>query len=278
MIEIPEARVLARQLTETLRGRKIQKVTGMAHPHKFAFTEGDVATYPALLEGKYFTKASGFGCWVEMMFEDTVVAVSEGMRLRFVEQKEDLPNKHQLLLQLEGGDFIVASVQMYGALIVRKAGEVENTYYWLNKEAPSIIDGELTYDMFHSMITSPDVQKLSLKAFLATDQRFPGLGNGVLQDMLYYSRMHPKRKISTLEEADYVSLYEHMRDTLTDMDQFGGRNTEKDLFGRPCKYVTKMSSKTKGTLCPKCGMEVEKRSYLGGSIYFCPGCQPSVKE
>lgn|GEM_PF-2077218 len=30
------------------------------------------------------------------------------------------------------------------------------------------------------------------KAFLATEQRIPGLGNGVLQDILWTARIHPK--------------------------------------------------------------------------------------
>lgn len=41
-----------------------------------------------------------------------------------------------------------------------------------------------------------------MKAFLAAEQRFPGIGNGVLQDILLESGIHPKRKISTLRDLE----------------------------------------------------------------------------
>jgi formamidopyrimidine-DNA glycosylase len=59
-------------------------------------------------------------------------------------------------------------------------------------------------------LLSPDaVQKLSLKAALATEQRIPGLGNGSLQDILWQAHLHPKRKTNTLsDEEDSSTLYQ----------------------------------------------------------------------
>ena len=45
---------------------------------------------------------------------------------------------------------------------------------------------------------------LSAKAFLATEQRIPGLGNGVLQDILFNARIHPKRKMATLVSVNWT--------------------------------------------------------------------------
>ena len=55
---------------------------------------------------------------------------------------------------------------------------------------------------FYQIISPSDAQKLSLKALLATKQRIPGLGNGVLQDILFNAKMHPKRKVNRLSEDD----------------------------------------------------------------------------
>ena len=52
-----------------------------------------------------------------------------------------------------------------------------------------------------------------------------------------------------------------------------GRDTEKDLFSQKGKYQTKMSKNTVGKTCDRCGFVIMKKSYLGGSIYFCDGCQ-----
>jgi formamidopyrimidine-DNA glycosylase len=54
----------------------------------------------------------------------------------------------------------------------------------------------------------------------------------------------------------------------------GGRDVQLDLYGHPGGYVTKLSKNTVGKPCPACGARIEKAAYLGGSIYFCPRCQP----
>lgn len=85
---------------------------------------------------------------------------------------------------------------------------------------------------------------LSAKAFLATEQRFPGLGNGVLQDILFAARIHPKRKLRNLTEAERERLLSAVVSVLGEMTAQGGRDTEKDLFGRVGGYATKMSKNT----------------------------------
>ena len=75
------------------------------------------------------------------------------------------------------------------------------------------------------------MQKLSAKAFLATEQRIPGLGNGVLQDILWYANIHPKRKISTLSAEQKHKLFRSVKTILAEMTELGGRDTERDLFG-----------------------------------------------
>jgi len=64
--------------------------------------------------------------------------------------------------------------------------------------------------IFEGMVSSQEVQKLSLKALLATEQRIPDFGNGVLQDILFSAKMHPKKKVGTLSEKDKEVLF-HFR-------------------------------------------------------------------
>jgi len=53
----------------------------------------------------------------------------------------------------------------------------------------------------------------------------------------------------------------------------GGRDTERDLLGRPGGYRCILDSRAAGEPCPVCGTAIEKMSYLGGACYFCPACQ-----
>ena len=114
---------------------------------------------------------------------------------------------------------------------------------------------------------------MSAKAFLATQQRIPGLGNGVLQDLLWHAGIHPKRKISTLSDGDKSRLYDSVKMVLKQMADLGGRDTETDLYGRKGGYGTVMSRLNTAMACPSCGGGIRKENYMGGSITFCPSCQ-----
>lgn len=114
----------------------------------------------------------------------------------------------------------------------------------------------------------------SIKSFLATKQRIPGLGNGTLQDILFNANIHPKTKIKKLGIDTKEGLFESVKKTLQTMRENKGRDTEKTLFGDHGEYETILSSKTFKDPCPICGDILIKESYLGGTIYYCPTCQP----
>jgi formamidopyrimidine-DNA glycosylase len=103
--------------------------------------------------------------------------------------------------------------------------------------------------------------------------RIPGLGNGVLQDILFNAGIHPKKKVKTFSGKDKEKLFDSVKATLAEMTMLGGRDTERDLFGCFGGYKTKLSRNTAGKPCPVCGSIIKKEAYLGGSIYFCEECQ-----
>jgi len=75
--------------------------------------------------------------------------------------------------------------------------------------------------------------------------------------------------------ADEVrNLYRVVKPLVAEMARLGGRDSEKDLFGRPGGYRTILGAKTAGAPCPACGSTIQKETYLGGSICACPACQP----
>ncbi|MEO4944977.1 hypothetical protein ABHZ70_25185, partial [Bacteroides thetaiotaomicron] len=69
------------------------------------------------------------------------------------------------------------------------------------------------------------------------------------------------------------NLFYQVKETMNDIYRQGGRNTESDLFGENGKYTACLSKDTAGKACPRCGETIVKENYLGGSIYYCRGCQ-----
>jgi formamidopyrimidine-DNA glycosylase len=272
MLEIPESANLSRRIGETLSGKTIQNVKAAFSPHKFAWYSGDPENYHSLLSGKKITGAAPAGGMTEIFAEDCRIVFSDGVSARYFAPGSSLPKKHQLLIGFEDFSAIVCTVQMYGGMLAFRDIEADNPYYLGSKAKPSPLCAQFDKSYFLSLY-GDNCGKLSAKAYLATGQRIPGLGNGVLQDILFRAKIHPKRKMSALSGDELEALYRSVKDTLFDMAARGGRDTECDLFGTPGGYKTILSKNTALSPCPVCGGKIIKEAYLGGSVYFCPVCQ-----
>lgn len=273
MLELPESRVLAQQIQQTLSGRRIASAQAAHSPHGFAWYFGDPADYAGLLEGAEIQSARGVGGMLEILLPGRRLLFGDGCNLRLIGPGAKRPAKHQLLLELDDGQALAVSVQMYGGIWAYPEGANDNPYYLLACQRPSPLEPAFTLEHFAGLMDTP--KPLSAKALLATEQRIPGLGNGVLQDILWQARIHPKRKVDTLTDGEVEALYQSVRRTLGEMIARGGRDTEKDLFGRKGGYATIVSRNTVGMPCPRCGGDsiITKEAFLGGSVYVCTQCQ-----
>lgn len=275
MIELPESFALAKQINENLMGKRITAVTAASSPHKFAWYYGDPEDYANRLVESEITSARGLGMFVEIHLSRAMLLFSDGVNLRWHPKAGPIPKKHQLLLEFDDNTALSATVAMYGGIHSWDNGDdFENPYYTIAQQKPSPLTDEFDADYFHKLLYPDEVQKLSLKAALATEQRIPGLGNGSLQDILWKAKLNPRRKTNTLSEEEANQLYQSIKETLSEMADSGGRSTEKDLFGEPGGYQVVMCAVNKEEPCPICGSLIQKESYMGGSVYTCPTCQP----
>lgn len=276
MLELPEAHVIADQIRQQLCGRRIRRVTAAHSPHKFAWFIGDPQEYGALLEMLPIDDAVAHGGQVELHLQNMRLVFHDGARLRYHPQGSNLPDKHQLLVELDDDSAFSCSVQMYGGIYCFKRGEHDNPYYLVATQKPSPYTAKFDQVYFDGLVrTALDAKpKLSVKGLLATEQRIPGLGNGVFQDIAFKAGLSPKRKAATLSDAQLDTLYHSLQQVLHQMLLQGGRNTETDLWGAHGGYQTQLCSKTAGKPCPICASDIIKEAYMGGSIYYCPRCQP----
>jgi formamidopyrimidine-DNA glycosylase len=192
-----------------------------------------------LLAGKTIDEAKAYGGFVEIKTGSAVILVGDGVGLRFHDKDEKRPAKHQLLIEFTDDSALSATVQMYGGLWCFPAGKLDNPYYMAAREKPSPLSEVFDKAYFETMLSAAEVQKLSTKAFLATEQRIPGLGNGVLQEILYCAQIHPKKKIREFSGDERERLFESLKLTLKEITDHGGRDTEKDLYSRPADMKPK---------------------------------------
>lgn len=275
MLELPEAITLAKQLNENITGKSVTKVYPPTKPHKFCWFNGEPDTYDKAVSGCKIIKADGFGIFAELSFDNGMkLCINDGVNLRLM-SNDNIPKDYQLLIKLDDGQTLAFTVAMYGGICLHD-GSYDNKYYLSSQNAVTPFSADFS-DYYYKLF-SESKPNLSVKAFLATEQRFPGIGNGTLQDILFDAGIHPKRKISTLTENEKETLLNSIITILNKMTALGGRDTEKDLFGVPGCYQTVMSKSGILGGCPKCGGAITKESYLGGSVYYCPKCQPEIKK
>ena len=273
MIELPEAITIGRQVEQTLAGRKVTNVYGATHLHKFTFFNGNPDEYRDLLAGREVKSATGKGIFVDVSLDEAVfLSIFDGTNMRYGRPGDPVPPKYQMLLTFDDESFVSFTTSMYGGIYVFRH-TLDNKYRTLSLNSVSPLSEQFDEACFEQMFAA-EKKNISAKAFLATEQRIPGLGNGVLQDILFHAKLHPKRKIFSLSDPEKATLFQSLKNTLQAMVDGGGRDTETDFLGDKGRYRSVLSKNTYTSPCPCCGGIITKEAYMGGSVYYCPECQP----
>ncbi len=273
MLELPEVLTLSKQINHALAGKTITQVFNATKPHKFTFYNSDPLGYGKLLVGRTILSSEGYGIFVDFyLSENVTMNISDGVIARYYAAGDKIPSNYQLLLTFNDESFLVFTVAMYGFINVFQGDDIDNKYYKISRDSISPLSEDYTEKQFDKLFLEAK-NTLTAKALLATEQRIPGVGNGVTQDILFNARIHPKQKVLKLPDSQRDILFHSLKDTLMDMTSGGGRDTQTDLFGNYGRYETILSAKTWKNPCPRCGGKIVKEAYLGGTVYYCPQCQ-----
>ena len=276
MFEIAECVTIAGQMAEHLSGKHIIQGTLGTSPHKFVWYNRKPDEFASIVEGKVVGKASARGRWIFVPIEPGyVLLLGEcGGKIRLHEPHARLPTKYHLSLHFEDGSALTATTQMWGAMELYEKGEELNRQYVKEMRATPV-DPEFTLDYLADLIKHSTVETdRSVKSLLTQEQLIPGLGNAIAQDIMFRAKLHPKQSITNLNGKQVEDLHLAIVTTVQEAIEQGGRNDEVDLSGEHGRYVRVMDKSSVGQPCIVCGTTIEKMSYLGGTCYFCPTCQP----
>jgi formamidopyrimidine-DNA glycosylase len=276
MIELPEAITISKQMAAALTGLTITDAVAGSSPHKFAFYTSDPLEYAQRLRGLTLGEARPNGNMILIPAgpELTLVLGEGGERIFLHRPGVVPPVKHQLWLAFDDSSYLTVSIQGWGFVGLMDAPTLA-AHPYAGRSLPFPLSEGYTKEAFQALFEGlPAGDPRSIKQFIVSDPRVCGVGNGCLQDILFRAHVHPRSRALELAPEQQVALYHAVRDTLSEMVANGGRDSELDLFGQPGGYRRILHSKVVGHPCPICGTPIEKQSFLGGSVYFCPVCQP----
>ena len=271
MMEWPEAATMARQMNSALRRKRIHSAERENSPHKWVFYNRPRKDYERLLPGRTVGRARAQGSHVDVALSGglTLQLGDGGERIFLHEAAANLPKKYHLLLRFDDGDALSVCVAGWGA--VRLFDKAQHRKWAAREGGPSPLDDRLTLPAFKAHL---DQCNRPVKAFFVNRPAVKGIGNGYLQDILFRAGLHPRRKVPSLTPAERRKLYSAMRKVIKEAVAKGGRDDELDLFGRPGRYVRTLDRHALGKPCPRCATKIGKISFLGGTCYLCPACQP----
>jgi formamidopyrimidine-DNA glycosylase len=278
MIEMPEARTIAGQMNDVLTGKTIAGFVRGPSTHKFLWLNRPDKEFASILPGKTVAGARSHGHSIYLDLGDAMIWWSDtGGKILYHAPGDAIPKKCHLIWTFTDESALTFSMRMWGGvhLLDRDAFDViPNDETGLPPLHP-----DFTFERFDAMLDAyPEKKGKGIKGFLvATGHAVPdsinGLGNAIVQDILFAAGLSPKRKIPDLGQEERRRLYDSIGETVVKAIELGGRNDEFDLFGKRGGYVRLLDSKSAGTQCGDCGAEIAKISYLGGACYVCPECQ-----
>jgi formamidopyrimidine-DNA glycosylase len=114
-----------------------------------------------------------------------------------------------------------------------------------------------------------------LRNLLMDDEFIAGIGNAYADEILWAARLHPKRRISSLDEGEMDRLRGALRATLERASEIVEAQLPPELG---TKVRTHMNVRGHaGEPCPRCGTKIVRTRHGLDEMYVCPKCQPPPK-
>ncbi len=115
-----------------------------------------------------------------------------------------------------------------------------------------------------------------IKPLLMNQKIIAGIGNIYSDEILYASKIHPLRKIKTLNNKEIAQIFQNIRKILYLAIKYQGSSVEYylDACGREGSFnkYHKVYQK-EGEKCRRCGVIIKRIKISGRSAHFCPRCQ-----
>lgn len=106
------------------------------------------------------------------------------------------------------------------------------------------------------------------KAGLLDQSVVAGIGNIYADEILFQTKVHPRRHLNRLDKSEMVNLFQTMRDVLQTAIELGADSRRfPDCWIIPHRY--------EHARCPRCGSEIARTRISNRTTYYCPACQKS---
>jgi formamidopyrimidine-DNA glycosylase len=180
--------------------------------------------------------------------------------------------KHDhLVLDLETTSLVFTDPRMFGGLRFHPGPDAPD---WWTNIAPSLLSKAFTFDTLTTFLRRR--ARAPIKAVLLMQERFPGVGNWMADEILWRAGIHPAQLSGSLTAAETQILYREIRTVCRNaMTRIAGKGDliPHDLnAGIPNSWLFNHRWRDGGT-CPRSGVLLERADIGGRTSCWSPARQ-----
>ena len=114
-----------------------------------------------------------------------------------------------------------------------------------------------------------------LRNLLMDDEFIAGIGNAYADEILWAAKLHPKRRVATLDGGELDRLRGALHATLERASEIVESQLPPEL-GQKIRGHMNVRGRA-GEPCPRCGTKIVRTRHGLDEMYVCPKCQPPPK-
>lgn len=264
MPELAEVAYYAKQWNAGL-GQVVRKVSVHAQARVFRDLENP-ERLAQQIEGKRYAEHRTHGKQMFFRFGDVWLLGHLGMTGKlWVAPKDHEVSKHDhLVFHQNKQQLVFTDPRMFGCWKCYERTAFEA--FW-SELPPEVSDSAFTRDRLQEFLKRRS--RSPLKAVLLMQELFPGVGNWMADEILWRSRLDPRRHAGTLTELEVADLWKKIRLVCRQAMRVIAPNWGKP----PNSWLFNHRWKDGGT-CP-CGAPLVREPIGGRTTCWCPTCQES---
>lgn len=260
MPELPDVEVFKRYLDSTALHQKIsstevknEKVLGDVSAGELEKELAGKRFESARRHGKYMFVELDGGGWLVLHFGMTGY-------LKYFKDMEDEPPHDRFLVTFENGFHLAFDCQR----MLGKVDLAESPEDLIESEGLGPDPLELDFTSFRERLAG---KSGAIKPALMDQKVLAGIGNVYSDEILFQTRIHPKKKTGQLDDDVLENLFNethHVLQTAIEHDA-----NPEDM---PDSFL--LTRRVEGEECPRNNGKIKKIKVGSRPTYYCPACQP----
>jgi formamidopyrimidine-DNA glycosylase len=259
--ELPDVDGFRRVLTEFASGQEIKAVE--VRDREMLRNRSPQGLGRAL-KGRRFREPERRGKWLFAPVGDVVLLMHFGMTglLAWEDSDADWHRHDRIVFRCHDGELRYRNMRRFGGIWVASGEEEAATVTGpLGPDAAG-----LSRKAFHERLES---RRGGIKSALMDQRLIAGLGNLLVDEILWTARVHPEKLARALDRRRRDAVFDALHETLR-------RSIPAGRVPRPRGWLTGVRDE-RDARCPRCDTRLRRTTVAGRPTRWCPRCQPAPR-